>query len=62
MKSELYLHTLLHLNSSVLVIIHHMMYALQGLQAVAICLAHTRRRHHHAGVYMCEGGSFMNIL
>lgn len=47
-----YLHTLLHLNPTILVIVHHLMDAPQGLQAVAIGLAHTWRRHHHTRVYM----------
>lgn len=49
---QTYLYTLLHLDPPVFVIIHHLMDAPQGLQAVAVCLAHTWWRHHRAEVYM----------
>lgn len=51
MRKHRYLHTLLHLNPSILVIIHHLMDALQSLQAVTIGFTYTRWRHHHAWVY-----------
>lgn len=64
MKSELceYLHTLLHLNPSILVIVHHLMDAPQGLQAVAIRLAHTWWSHYHAGVYMGHKGNVITSI
>lgn len=58
----MYLHTLLHLNPAILVIIHHLMDAPQGLQAVAVRLTHTWRGHHHAGVCMDhEGSNIMSV-
>lgn len=56
-EGVLYLHTLLHFNPAIFVIIHHLMDAPEGLQAIAIRLIHTRWRHHHAGVYMEQKGN-----
>lgn len=60
----LYLYTLLHLDPAVFVIIHHLMDAPQGLQAVAVCLAHTWWWHHRAEVYMDQesNGIILSII
>lgn len=48
----MYLHTLLHLNPAVLVVVHHLMDAPQGFKAVAVGLAQTWWRHRHAGIWI----------
>lgn len=48
----MYLNTLLNLNPSVLVIVHHLMNVSQGFQAVSISLAYTWWSHNHA--WICQ--------
>ena len=50
LRLTFYLHTLLDFDASIVVVIHHLVYAAQGLQAVAVRLAHAGRGDHHAQV------------
>lgn len=46
----LYLYTLLHLDPTIFVIIHHLVDTSQGLQAVAISFIHAWWGHQHAEI------------
>ena len=50
LRLTLYLHTLLDLDASVVVVVHHLVDVAQRLQAVAVRLAHAGRGDQHAQV------------